>query len=129
MHYDQNSPFRLEHHVLYRLTLLFAASLSMGFLSGCSTMPEKPDEVQRFTLSWNSSPEPVQGYQVFKGTTPEAEQMIKVREIAPQAGNQQTLSLTYAELGVAQGQQVCFRVKAFTSDKVSSFSEAICTTR
>lgn len=119
--------FGKKHIAVYALIIVFVAGFTTAWLiNSIWTSSERP--VKRISLSWYTNPDPVNGYQVFKGMTPDANKMTTVLKMQPQNGNRQTVSWTLEELGVAQGQQVCFRVKAFNSVGTSEFSKAICTT-
>lgn len=123
----QHKQFGIKHNIVYVLIVMVVASLTVYFLIGCRT-PEEP-KVKRLTLSWNTNLNPVDEYQVFKGMTPDVNKMTKVQEIEPQKGNRQRVSWTFEDLDVVEGQQVCFRVRAFNSFGESVFSDAVCTTR
>lgn len=118
--------FDIKHYIVYAFIVLVVASLTVYFLIGRRT-PEEP-KVKRLTLSWNTNLNPVDEYQVFKGMTPDVNKMAKVQEIEPQSGNKQKVSWTFEDLDVVEGQQVCFRVRAFNSFGKSVFSDAVCTT-
>lgn len=119
--------FGKKRIAVYAFIIVFLVSFTTGWLiKAIWTSSERP--VERLSLSWNTNPDPVNGYQVFKGMIPDANQMRKVLEMQAQNGSRQEVSWTVEELDVAQGQQVCFRVKAFNSEGTSDFSEAICTT-
>jgi hypothetical protein len=80
----------------------------------------------RLTLNWDSNPDVVDGYRVYKGTTAAAGEMTPLLDVQPQAGGRQTVSWTFDELGVASGEQICFRLKALRGAETSDFSQAIC---
>jgi hypothetical protein len=118
--------FGIKHSIVYMLIVMVLASLTVYLLIGRRTTDEP--KVKRLTLSWNTNLNPVDEYQVFKGMTPDVNKMAKVQEIKPQSGNKQRVSWTFEDLDVVEGQQVCFRVRAFNSFGGSVFSDAVCTT-
>ena len=123
-HYPE-ARFGTKCIVAYALNI-FAGSLLAFSLISCSSISDKRP-AERLSLIWDTHPQPVDGYQVFKGMTPDVNKMMKVLEVEPENGNTQTVTWTFEELNVARDQQVCFRVKAFNSEVISDFSEAVCT--
>ncbi len=84
------------------------------------------------TLTWShSNPETLDGYKVFTGPTEtgsmnEVADIVKTELTDPSAPSIDFLSNT--DLGLNEGDTVCFRTKAYNAIGVSSYSSAVCTT-
>jgi hypothetical protein len=82
------------------------------------------------TLSWTSNPGDILGYQVFRGPTAnEATQLIADLPLNSGLLDPRSPSVRFrahADLGLGDGEQACFRVKAYTHDAESDYSAPVC---
>lgn len=82
------------------------------------------------TLTWNPNPDEVLGYAVYFG--PSAEYAVQLASELPLASgllNPESPRVQYylgGDLGLAQGDSVCFRLKAYNEDGYSAYSPAAC---
>lgn len=80
-------------------------------------------------LSWTHSPDPVDGYIVYRGSTPDAAPTRFVQRV--RAGlDEQAPSIEFnagTDLGLKQGDRVCFWLSAYVADQESELSESKCT--
>jgi len=73
------------------------------------------------SLSWRSNPDPVDGYVVYNGPTPE--EAVSELTVTPQTTVQYD---TVTDLGLNSGDRTCFRLRAYSKGGVSGFSDAVC---
>ncbi|BAU48115.1 hypothetical protein SVA_1553 [Sulfurifustis variabilis] len=84
-------------------------------------------------LTWQPNSDPVAGYRVYFGTTPEgATAQLSDLAVANRALNSQAPSVSYNagnDLGLDPGSQACFRLRAYNSEGVmSDWSQPACAT-
>ena len=83
---------------------------------------------QTLYLGWNQNPDAsVIGYRVFFGRTLDPMGMIMVRDIVDPLTTSATF-LSYTDLQLVDGDQACFRIKAYNTDGESPFSDGVCAT-
>jgi hypothetical protein len=75
---------------------------------------------QQVSISWLPSPEPVDGYEVFFGTT----RLDTPVMIGKTTGT--SMALSADQLPARKGQDICFRLRAYNAAGVSPLSEAAC---
>ena len=73
------------------------------------------------SLSWLPNPEPVDGYVIYNGPTPE--EAINKLSVTPQTTVQYD-SIT--DLGLRSGDRTCFRLRAYIANDMSDFSQTVC---
>lgn len=84
-------------------------------------------------LSWQPNTDPIAGYRVYFGTTPEsATNQLSDFATANRSLNAQAPSASYnagRDLGLDPGEQACFRLRAYNSEgALSDWSQPACTT-
>jgi hypothetical protein len=89
-------------------------------------------KTKALTLKWNPSSGDVLGYLVYYGpTSGTVTKQLSDLHIGSKEVNNKAPSVTYdvkQSLGMASGESVCFRVKAYNQKGNSDFSKAACTT-
>jgi hypothetical protein len=84
------------------------------------------------TLSWEANPEPsVNVYEIYFGSSPDnvgiwEEVLVGQPSFDPASPQVQYRALT--DLGIQEGDHICFRIKASDNSVKSDFSDAVCTT-
>ena len=82
------------------------------------------------TLSWKPNADDILGYQVFRGPTgKEATQLIADLPLNSGLLDPRSPSVRFrahADLGLGDGDQACFRVKAYNHDAESDYSAPVC---
>jgi hypothetical protein len=84
------------------------------------------------TLSWNPNPDEILGYRVYYGSTEDLAN-IQIMDISIASTDFDPLAPsvelnTWDDLGVTLGNDVCFRLRAYTNDSLSDFSSPKCMT-
>ena len=109
--------------------LLCGAILSAGTTS--SEEITTPPEETNIRVAWNPNPEPVLGYEVFYGYTADAVDKFAadVSALDPDTDlSAPAVELSGRDLGLNNGEQVCFKIRAYDATEVSDYSAPVCTT-
>lgn len=84
------------------------------------------------TLAWLPNTDPVEGYIVYHGSTPETAENLTVEMPVEALADEQAPSVSFnagTDLSLRYGDSVCFRLRAYNAaDVLSDWSEAACAT-
>ena len=120
--------------------LLVVTGLSAFLLSGCvldgsskggGTSGVVSDGTPVIALSWRPNPSTVDGYSVYYGATPDSVNYhfadFNVDQGAIDANSPSVEISAYYDLGVRDGENVCFSIQAFNNYGTSKPSTPVCT--
>jgi len=108
--------------------LIYAVALCAGIV-GFGGANAEAATARAVTLKWAPNAQPVTGYEVHYGKTAAPTRMRLLAN--PTNLNLAAPSVQFnvlRDLGALPGQEVCFRVKAYSNTGKSAFSNAVCAT-
>jgi hypothetical protein len=101
-----------------------------GFMAACGGGGGGGGNEITIRLSWAPNPETVEGYMIFAGATAgTTNKLVSVLPVTTPGFDPDSPSIEYKaskDLGLALGNNVCFRLKAFNSVGTSAFSDVTC---
>lgn len=127
-----------------KITVSLVSFILVTMINGCggarspsangmddSTSNEGTNDAQ-IIISWNQNPNPVIGYKIFHGSSPESASTL-LSDILVTSKNfiPETPSVTFNainELNLKVGDSICFSIKAYNMIGMSDFSSAKCVT-